>query len=92
MKWEDLEPGDVLEYTEEYINLVLPYSGLPKWWVENRIFTIEKISVPNRKRINISFVGCMDHFPMNTETGADAGYTNYYAGPAFKVIKVAENK
>lgn len=93
MKWEDLEPGDVLEYTKEYEELVVPIVNFNKWWDNRKYFTVKNIK-PQKDgtTINISFVETpADEFPMLISNGADRDFINFYNGPAFKIVSLKEN-
>lgn len=97
MKWNDLIPGDIIEYTDDYIEKVCPrLTGL---WKTNRVFIIREISSYDKenKILRIRFKSATSKdvfygtFPMEIETGADFDFKHLYNGPAFKIIKLSED-
>lgn len=85
-------PGDILEYTKEYIENVRPQ--LPGYWGYGKTFTVSKIldSFSDGGRVvYISFkeISNGDRFPMEVATGADFEFKHLYSGPAFKIVKLA---
>lgn len=84
MKWEDLEPGDVLEYTDEYVERVIPRARLPIFWTKNRIFHIRKIEI-STSTIRIYLIGNNYPVPIERETGIDTEFSYLYKGPIFKI-------
>lgn len=93
MLWSDLVPGDVLEYTTEYIEKVCP--RLPGLWKTTRVFTIREISRRigrENEILNIKFKEIVgnSNFPIVIKTGADYDFEYMYNGPAFRIVKLAE--
>ena len=86
MKWEDLEPGDVLEYTEEYKGTVA--KNLAGYLMSGKYFTVEKISLSSGL-IFINFCECGPScFIIRKDDGSDDD--EIYRFPAFKIVKLAK--
>lgn len=89
MRWEDLMPGDVLEYTEDYKRLIVSCVCFYGNWKNSNYFTIAKIDKYEHKLLIHFLEITTGDFPMDIDTGADLEYTHVYNGPVFKIVKVA---
>lgn len=90
MRWTDLEPGDVLEYTNEYREFVTPELG--GYWATGKLFTIKTIQYEGNivliKFKELEGDDAQDIFPLSIIDGADEEFRCLYNGPAFKIVKL----